>query len=118
MEVRHRRLFTEEYKRQAAKLLVSSGRSIRTVGKELGLRGSVLRRCVEKLRQEPASATRRHSTQTAPMSADQAPEIARLPRRTSGCPSSGHSKSRSRSLPERGHELPLHRGPSRYLPGG
>ncbi|MCK1710449.1 transposase [Bradyrhizobium sp. 143] len=119
MEVRQRRLFTEEYKRQAAELLVSSGRSIRAVGKELGLRGSVLRRCVEKLRQEPASATRRHNTQAAPMSADQAPEIARLREENERMPIERDIlKSRSRSLPERGHELPLHRGPSRYLPGG
>jgi transposase len=39
--------------------VVSSGRSITAVGKELGLRDSVLRRWVEKLRQEPASVARR-----------------------------------------------------------
>ncbi|WP_229193867.1 IS3 family transposase [Bradyrhizobium acaciae] len=78
MQERQRRSFTEEYKRQAAELVVSSGRSITAVGKELGLRDSVLRRWVEKLRQEPASATRRPITQAAPMPADQAAEIARL----------------------------------------
>ncbi|UGY11817.1 transposase (plasmid) [Bradyrhizobium septentrionale] len=56
MQERQRRSFTEEYKRQAAELVVSSGRSITSVGKELGLRDSVLRRWVEKLRQEPAGA--------------------------------------------------------------
>jgi hypothetical protein len=50
MEARQRRSFTEEYKRQAAELVVSGGRSITAVGKELGLRDSVLRRWVEKLR--------------------------------------------------------------------
>jgi transposase-like protein len=50
MEGRQRRSFTEEYKRQAAELVVSSGRSITSVAKELGLRDSVLRRWVEKLR--------------------------------------------------------------------
>jgi len=74
MQERQRRSFTEEYKRQAAELVVSSGRSITSVGKELGLRDSVLRRWVEKLRQAP----RRPSTQAAPMPADQAAEIARL----------------------------------------
>jgi transposase-like protein len=49
MEGRQRRSFTEEYKRQAAELVVSSGRSITSVAKELGLRDSVLRRWVEKL---------------------------------------------------------------------
>ena len=78
MEGRQRRSFTEEYKRQAVGLVVSSGRSITAVGKELGLRDSVLRRWVEKLRQEPASATRRPTTQASPMPADQASEIARL----------------------------------------
>ena len=78
MEGRPRRSFTDDYKRQAAELVVSSGRSITAVGKELGLRDSVLRRWVEKLRQEPASAVRRPSTQAPPMPADQAAEIARL----------------------------------------
>jgi transposase len=66
MEGRLRRSFTEEYKRQAVELVVSSGRSIMSVAKELGLRDSVLRRWVEKLGQKPTAA------------ADQASEIARL----------------------------------------
>ncbi|MCA1386462.1 hypothetical protein I6F37_37670 [Bradyrhizobium sp. NBAIM08] len=40
-------------------MAVSSGQSIGAVAKELGLRDSVLRRWVDKLRQEPASAARR-----------------------------------------------------------
>lgn len=56
MQGRQRRSFTDDYKRQAAELAVSSGRSIGSVAKELGLRDSVLRRWVDKLRQEPASA--------------------------------------------------------------
>jgi transposase len=75
---RQRRSFTEEYKRQAVDLVVSSRRSIPSVAKELGLRDSVLRRWVDKLRQEPASAAWRPTTQATPMSADQASEIARL----------------------------------------
>jgi transposase-like protein len=47
---RQRRSFTEEYKRQAVELVVSSRRSITSVAKELGLRDSVLRRWVDKLR--------------------------------------------------------------------
>jgi transposase len=78
MEGRQRRSFTEEYKRQAAELVVSGGRSITSVAKELGLRDSVLRRWVEKLRQEPASTARRPTTQATPMPADQAAEITRL----------------------------------------
>src|SRR6266851_5706699 len=47
MEERQRRSFTEDYKRQAVDLVASSGRSIGSVAKELGLRDSVLRRWVE-----------------------------------------------------------------------
>ncbi|WP_314963909.1 transposase [Bradyrhizobium cosmicum] len=39
----------KEYKRQAVELVVSSGRSMGSVAKELGLRDSVLRRWVDKL---------------------------------------------------------------------
>src|SRR3979490_3424442 len=78
MEGRQRRSFTEEYKRQAAELVVSSGRSITSVAKDLGLRDSVLRRWVEKLRQEPASAARRPTTQATQMPADQGASIARV----------------------------------------
>jgi transposase len=78
MEGRPRRSFTEDYKRQCAELVVSSGRSITAVAKELGLRDSVLRRWVEQLAPQPTSAARRPTTQATPMSADQASEIARL----------------------------------------
>ena len=43
MEERQRRSFTDDYKRQAVDLVASSGRSIGSVAKELGLRDSVLR---------------------------------------------------------------------------
>ncbi|MBB4373019.1 transposase [Bradyrhizobium sp. cir1] len=74
---RQRRSFTEEYKRHAIELVVSSRRSVTSVAKELGLRDSVLRRWADKLRQEPASAEWRPTMQPTPMSADQASEIAR-----------------------------------------
>src|SRR5712691_1779305 len=47
METRQRRSFTADYKRQAVDLVASSGRSIGSVAKALGLRESVLRRWVE-----------------------------------------------------------------------
>ncbi len=82
MEGRRRRSFTEDYKRQAVELVVSSGRSVASVANELGLRDSVLRRWVEKLAggHEPTAAPRRPMTQAALPSADQAAEIARLRR--------------------------------------
>jgi transposase len=82
MEGRVRRSFTDDYKRQAVELVASSGRSVGSVAKELGLRDSVLRRWVE-LRgagREPTAALRRSTTQAALPSADQAAEIARLQR--------------------------------------
>jgi transposase len=65
MEGRQRRSFTDDYKRQAVYLLASSGRSIGSVAKELGLRDSVLRRRVEKRGAglEPTAAARRPTTQ-------------------------------------------------------
>jgi transposase len=82
MERRQRRSFTEDYKRQAVELVASSGRSIGSVAKELGLRDSILRRWVEKLGvgHGPTAAPRRFTTQAALPSADQAAEIARLQR--------------------------------------
>jgi transposase len=79
MERRQRRSFTDDYKQQAVGLVASSGRSIGSVAKELGLRDSVLRRWVERagMRHEPTVASRRPTTQ-ATLSADQAAEIARL----------------------------------------
>ncbi len=60
----------------------SSGRSIGSVAKELGLRDSVLRRWVEQrgTGREPTAAARRPTTQATLPSADHAAEIARLQR--------------------------------------
>ena len=65
MEGSRRRSFTDDYKRQAVDLVASSGRSIGSVAKELGLRDSVLRRWVEQrgARLEPTAAARRPTTQ-------------------------------------------------------
>jgi transposase len=80
MEPRRRRSFTDEYKRQAVDVVASSGRSIGSVAKELGLRDSVLRRWVEQrgAGREPTAASRRLPTQAALPSADQSAEISRL----------------------------------------
>ena len=83
MEGSRRRSFTDDYKRQAVDLVASSGRSIGSVAKELGLRDSVLRRWVEQrgARLEPTAAARRPITQ-APVASpsDLAAENARLRR--------------------------------------
>lgn len=59
MEGRQRRSFKDDYKRQAVDLVASSGRSIGSVAKELGLRDSVLRRWVEQ--REARRTTRQRS---------------------------------------------------------
>jgi transposase len=78
MEARHRRSFTDDYKRQAVDLVASSGRSIGSVAKELGLRDSVLRRWVELRGAGREPLAQRPLTQPAVPSADQAAQIARL----------------------------------------
>jgi transposase len=80
MEQRQRRSLTDEFKRQAVDLMVSSGRSIWSVAKELGLRDSVLRRWMEHRRagRQPMAAAQRPVTQSTLPSADQAAEISRL----------------------------------------
>src|ERR1700726_162500 len=73
MEGRQRRSFTDDYKRQAVDLVASSGRSIGSEAKELGLRDSALRRWVEVrgAGREPTAAARRPTTQAALPSTDQ-----------------------------------------------
>ncbi len=78
MEGRPRRSFTDDYKQQAVDLVASSGRSIGSVAKELGLRDSVLRRWVERMGRGPTAAPRLPTQQAVLPSADQAAEIARL----------------------------------------
>jgi len=80
MEGHRRRSFTEDYKRQAVEVLISSGRPVASVAKELGLHDSILRRWAEKLGHQPTAAPQRTITQAALPSADQAAEIARLQR--------------------------------------
>jgi len=83
MEGRQRRSFTDDYKRQAVDLVASSGRSIGSVAKELGLRDSVLRRWVELRgagREPTTAAARRPTTQATLPSADHAAELSRLQR--------------------------------------
>ena len=121
MEGRQRRSFRDDYKRQAVDLVASSGRSIGSVAKELGLRDSVLRRWAEQrgTRREPTAASRRPTTQATLPSADHAAEIARLQRENErlrmerdilkNCP--------LRSLLEFRNEIPLHRRSPRRLSG-
>jgi transposase-like protein len=56
MDKRERRSFPDAFKREGIALVASSGRSIGSVAKELGVRDSVLRRWVEKLGTGRASA--------------------------------------------------------------
>src|SRR3982074_3757682 len=83
MERSERRSFTDDYKRQAVDLVASSGRSIGSVAKELGLRDSVLRRWVEQRgagRGAPAAARGPPTRRTTLPWENHAAEIARLQR--------------------------------------
>jgi transposase len=82
MEKAKRRSFTEDYKRQTAELVHSSGRSIGSIAAEIGLAETVLRKWVNKFSTlaQPAASPRPPTTQAALPTADQASEIAKLKR--------------------------------------
>ena len=97
MEARQRRSFTDDYKRQAVDLVASSGRSIGSVAKELGLRDSVLRGHREHKKS-------RSSLRLFPTSLDFTSDHGRrqgryrLPRRERGYPH--RHLDRSRNIPD------------------
>jgi transposase-like protein len=97
MERSQRRSFTDDYKRQAVDLVASSGRSIGSVAKELGLRDSVLR----GHREDKKS---RSSLRLFPTSLDITSDHGRrrgryrLPRRERGYPH--RHLDRSRNIPD------------------
>lgn len=77
-----RRLFTDEFKREAVELLASSGRPLSQIAGELGIAASMLRAWRNKGDGGQAGSPRRPSTQAAipPAGADLAAENARLRR--------------------------------------
>jgi len=77
-----RRLFTDEFKREAMRLLASSGRPLSQIARELGIAPSRLRAWRNKGDLGHAGSPRRSNTQAAipPTGADLAAENAR-PRR-------------------------------------
>ena len=105
------------YKRQAVALGMSSRGSITSVSKELGLRDSVLRRWVDRVRQELASAAWRPTMQATPMLADKClgDRPVASEERTAAHGVQHFKECRSRSLSELGQELPLYRRPSRHI---
>src|SRR5436305_4260278 len=81
MAKRQRRSYSDEYKGQAVDLVLSSGRSAKSVSKELGLDGSVLSRWVAERGTAAAGGSAVAPTSQAALpSADQADVIARLQR--------------------------------------
>jgi transposase len=81
MSKRQRRSYSDEYKRRAVDLVVSSGRSAKSVANELGLDGSVLSRWVADRSAARADGSAAAPTSQASLpSADQADAIARLQR--------------------------------------
>ena len=66
--------YPEEFRRQAAALVLDSGRSVRDVGRELGVNHETLRNWVDKLRQERAGG------RPGDLNADERAELIRLRR--------------------------------------
>lgn len=66
--------YPKEFRRQAAGLVLDSGRSVRDVGRELGVSHETLRNWVDKLRQERAGG------QPGDLSSDERAELIRLRR--------------------------------------
>ncbi|TWG22837.1 transposase [Micromonospora palomenae] len=66
--------YPEEFRRQAAALVLDSGRTIRDVGRELGVNHETLRNWVAQLRQE------RDGGQSSSLSGDERAQLLRLRR--------------------------------------
>ncbi|MCK1672007.1 IS3 family transposase [Bradyrhizobium sp. 150] len=118
MEGRQRRSFTDDYKRQAVDLVASSGRSVGSVAKELGLRDSVLRRWVEPW--GPAGAdgggAAPHNTGDAAAGGPRGRGCPFATRERAAAHGARHFKNnRSRSFLEFRNEIPFHRRSPRRL---
>lgn len=66
--------YPEEFRRQAAALVLDSGRTIRDVGRELGVNHETLRNWVDRLRQE------RDGGRSGDLATDERAELVRLRR--------------------------------------
>lgn len=81
MEKKKRRYFPDEFKRQAADRVETSGLSIMDVAAELGIHETQLRRWIRQIGKAGTSTARRPITQAqGPSPADLAAENARLTR--------------------------------------
>ncbi|WP_439427718.1 transposase [Micromonospora sp. LA-10] len=66
--------YPEEFRRQAAALVLDSGRTLRDVGRELGVNHETLRNWVDRMRQE------RDGGRASDLAADERAELVRLRR--------------------------------------
>ncbi|MGC4818058.1 transposase [Micromonospora sp. DT63] len=66
--------YPEEFRRQAAALVLDSGRTLRDVGRELGVNHETLRNWVDRMRQE------RDGGRLSDLAADERAELVRLRR--------------------------------------
>ena len=86
MAKRQRRSYSDDYKRRAVDLVGSSGRSAKSVAKELGLDGSVLSRWVaERNAARAGGSAAAPTSQAALPSADQAARLRGCSGKTSSC---------------------------------
>ncbi|WP_144118424.1 transposase [Catellatospora sichuanensis] len=112
--------YPEEFRRQATALVLDCGRTIRDVGRELGVNHETLRNWTDKLRQERQAGT---SESTAVISADERAELLRLRRQVAQLElekeilKKPRSSSHARRSGEPARRVPIHRGGEDQLPG-
>ncbi|MGC5284663.1 transposase [Micromonospora sp. DT231] len=109
--------YPEEFRRRAAALVFDSGRTIRDVGRELGVNHETLRNWVDRMRQD------RDGGRPNDLAVDERAELVRLRRQVAQLelekeilkklPSSSHA--RRSGEPDR--RLPVHRCGEDHLPG-
>src|SRR5215831_9061261 len=114
-----RRHFTDEFKREAAALLVSSGRPLSRIASELGISPSMLHNWRNGSGGREAGSARHPISASAPHSApDSAAEISRLRRENDRLRTERDIlKKLWPSSRNRRDEVPLDRGPPGYLAG-
>lgn len=109
--------YPEEFRRHAAALVLDSGRTIRDVGRELGVNHETLRNWVAQLRQE------RDGGRPSDLAADERAELLRLRRQVAQLElekeilKKPRSSSHARRSGEPDRRVPVHRRGEDHLPG-
>src|SRR6056297_3446551 len=106
MEKKKRRYFPDEFKRQAAERVATSGLSIMDVAAELGVHETQLRRWIRQFGKSGTGPARRLNTQAqGPSPADLAAENARLKRELQKAQTERDILKKSRAHLRSGHPM-------------